>query len=105
MVYQNLELQTSNATLAAYLLSYIITLCIFIIFLQKVMDLYHSGISFALAFEKAIKYFIVYSLDIHLLVFLFSLALVYFTAFQLQVIGIVFAFYFVISFLINYLIA
>ena len=105
LVYHNLELQTSNATLAAYLLSYIVTLCIFIIFLQKVMDLYHSGISFALAFEKAIKYFIVYSLDIHLLVFLFSLALVYFTAFQLQVIGIVVAFYFVISFLINYLIA
>ena len=105
LVYQNLELQTSNATLAAYLLSYIITICIFIIFLQKVMDLYHSGISFALAFEKAIKYFIVYSLDIHLLVFLFSLAFVYFTAFQLQVIGIVFAFYFVISFLINYLLA
>ena len=104
LVYQNLELQTSNATLAAYLLSYIITMCIFIIFLQKVMDLYHSGISFALAFEKAIKYFIVYSLDIHLLIFLFSLALVYFTAFQLQVIGIVFAFYFVISFLINYMI-
>ncbi|MBR4486376.1 hypothetical protein IKS57_03335 [bacterium] len=57
-----------------------------------------------LAFEKGIRYFITYGLDLHILVFLTSLAFVYFASFELETIGIVIAIYFALSFLINYLI-
>ena len=104
LTYHDLALITSNGSLFAYLISYIMTLFIFIIFLQKTEEFYRSGISYILAFEKGIRYFVTYGLDLHILVFLTSLAFVYFASFELQTIGIVIAIYFALSFLINYLI-
>lgn len=103
IIYESLSIATVESTFLAYMIAYVISICFFIIFLEKVQQIYRTGISYRLSLFRGIRYYVTYSLDLHVVIFLFAISFVYFASFQLQTIGIITAIYFALSFLINYL--